>query len=486
MEPASRPHNKYRPVAERLEDFRPVEKRAAPEELRDGLRRCQDCGIPFCHAVGCPLGNAIPEMNLHALAGRWERALATLLATSPFPEFTARVCPALCEGSCVQGMHEEPTPIRQTEKEIIERGFASGWIKPLIPERRLGLKVAVVGAGPSGLATAWRLSRAGAQVTLYESAAKPGGFLRYGIPDFKLEKEVLDRRMELMAEEGVKFECGVDVGLDIGARLLKKRFDAVVLAVGSRKKRDLVVPGRELAGIHFATDYLSAQNRLLGGEIKVLPPGFSARGRRAVVVGGGDTGSDCLGTALRQGAKSVAQFEIMPDPPPTRTPANPWPEWPRIHRDSSSHEEGGERRWNITTLEFLPGDVPGRLGALRCAEVEWLAKDGGRPAPVPRPGTEFIQPAEMAMLAMGFTGVEDNILYRELGVALTPAGLLARNPDQSVADGVFAAGDAAKGPSLVVRAMADGLETAKAVLAWHAAGGAKKEKAGVSPRLASV
>jgi glutamate synthase (NADPH/NADH) small chain len=470
--------DKYRPVAERLGDFRPVEKRVAPEELRDGLYRCQDCGIPFCHAVGCPLGNAIPEMNLHALAGRWERALAVLLATSPFPEFTARVCPALCEGSCVQGLHEEPTPIRQTEKEIIERGFAGGWVRPRPAESRLGLKAAVIGSGPSGLAAAWGLSRAGAQVTVYESAARPGGFLRYGIPDFKLEKEVLDRRVELMEAEGVGFECGVDVGPDIGARLLRKRFDAVVLAVGSRRKRDLPIPGRELAGIHFATDYLSAQNRLLAGEIPVLPPGMSARGCRVAVIGGGDTGSDCLGTALRQGAAAVAQFEILPDPPRERAPGNPWPEWPRIHRDSSSHEECGERasrRWNVTTLEFLPGDRPGRVGALRCAEVDWLAKDGGRPAPVIRPGTEFVQPADLVMLAMGFTGVEDNPLYRELGAALAPNGVLARKPDFSVGDRVFAAGDSVKGPSLVVRAMEDGLATAGAVLAWQAARNGRRE-----------
>ncbi|MDR2390929.1 MAG: glutamate synthase subunit beta, partial [Planctomycetota bacterium] len=384
--------NRYRLIAERLADFRPVEKRIAPEELREGLSRCQDCGIPFCHSVGCPLGNAIPEMNLHALAGRWEKALAVLLATSPFPEFTARVCPALCEGSCVQGLHEEPTPCRQVEKEIIERGFAGGWVKPANPAVRLGLRVAVVGSGPAGLAAAWRLCRSGASVTVYESAANPGGFLRYGIPDFKLEKEVLDRRVEVMREEGVKFECGVDVGQDIGAGLLRKRYDAVVLAVGSRRKRDLPVPGRELLGIHFATDYLSAQNRLLGGEIEILPPGLSAAGAGVVVVGGGDTGSDCLGTALRQGAKSVTQVEILPEPPKERDGNNPWPEWPRIRRDSSSHEEGGDRRWGVTTLEFLPGDRPGRLGALRCAGVEWVAKEGKRPAPVVREGTEFVLP----------------------------------------------------------------------------------------------
>jgi glutamate synthase (NADPH/NADH) small chain len=470
--------DKYRPVRERLRDFRPVERRTPPEELREGLSRCQDCGIPFCHAVGCPLGNAIPEMNLHALAGRWEKALAALLATSPFPEFTARVCPALCEGSCVQGLHVDPTPCRQIEKEIIERGFASGWISPRPAERRLNFKAAVIGSGPSGLAAAWLLSRSGAQTTVYESAAKPGGFLRYGIPDFKLEKEVLDRRMELMEAEGVKFECGVDVGLDIGGRLLKKRYDAVILALGSRKKRDLAVPGRELSGIHFATDYLSAQNRLLGGEIKALPDELNAKGRRVVVSGGGDTGSDCLGTALRQGALSTAQFEILPEPPPGRTAANPWPEWPRIRRDSSSHAEGGDacdRRWNITTLEFLPGERPGQLGALRCAAVDWVAKAGGRPTPVAREGSEFIQPADLVMLALGFTGVEDNPLYRELGVSLTPGGVIARNADFSAGEGVFAAGDAAKGPSLVVRAISDGLETAKAALSWHAAG-ARRER----------
>ncbi|MDR3212182.1 MAG: glutamate synthase subunit beta [Planctomycetota bacterium] len=456
--------SRYRPVKERLADFLPVEVRLPPEEFRPGMQRCQDCGIPFCHASGCTLANVIPEMYTHALAGRWGHALSILLSTNPFPEFTARICPALCEGSCVQGLHGDPTPCRELEKEIIERGFAQGLVRPNPPREWGPLRAAVIGSGPSGLAAAWRLNQAGIKVTVYERDQKPGGFLRYGIPDFKLEKEVVDRRLELLTAEGISFECGVDVGLEIAGRLLKRRFDLIVLATGARKKRNLAIPGRFLTGIHYAVDFLSAQNRLNAGEADTLPPGYSAKGKKVVVIGGGDTGSDCIGTSWRQGAQAVNQYEILPEPPRTRGANNPWPEWPRIRRDSSSHAEGGERRWNITTLEFLPDSTGNALGSLRCAEVEWQAGANGQFTPVVREGSEFIQPADLCLLAMGFTGVEECPVYTELGVKIAARGTLERDPSLRSGNRVFVAGDASQGPTLVVRAIADGLAVAEAAL----------------------
>ncbi|MDR1080745.1 MAG: glutamate synthase subunit beta [Deltaproteobacteria bacterium] len=455
--------SEYRPIAERIKDSRPVELRPAPEYLSVELGRCQDCGIPFCHAMGCPLHNVIPEINLEALHGRWESALYKLLETSPFPEFTARVCPALCEGSCVQGLYGEPVPARLAEYAVSELGFERGWIRPLPPLRRTGFRVAVAGSGPAGLACAFALNRAGVSVTVYERDRRPGGFLRYGIPDFKLDKRVIDRRIDLMEAEGVRFRMNVEAGADISARLIGDRYDALVIASGARRKRDLPVPGRELAGALFATDYLSAQNRVNSGEADSLPPGFSAAGKRVLVIGGGDTGSDCVGTANRQGASEVSQFEIMPEPPAVRAPGNPWPQWPRTLRTSSSHEEGCRRRWNVDTLEFLPSDSdPSRLGAVRCREVGW-SSSGGPPKPVPRPGSEFAVRADLVLLAMGFTGPEET--------PLSPGGLAAP-PGGALGDRIYAAGDAARGPSLVVRAIADGLECAAGVLADLASGGA--------------
>ena len=455
----------YRPVDERIADYRPVETRPPMEQLKRELTRCQDCGVPFCHSVGCPLGNVIPEINAAALAGRWRAALALLMETSPFPEFTCRVCPALCEGSCVQGLDEESVPCRQVEFAVVENGFADGLIRPVKPLLRLDFSVAVIGAGPAGLAAAWALNRAGVRVTVYEKDAKPGGFLRYGIPDFKLEKEVLDRRLALMEEEGVRFECGVAAGVDISRRLLEKRHQALVLAGGARNKRDLAAPGRELSGVHFAVDYLSAQNRIIGGELPALPPELNARGRRVVVIGGGDTGSDCVGTAWRQGAREVSQFEIMPRPPVGRAARNPWPQWPQVLKTTSSHEEGCERRWGITTLEYLPSaEDPARLGAIKCQEVNWAEEDGRLIRPEPIPGAEFIQPADLVLLAMGFTGAENDPLFSALDISPDKSGRLTRDDTGQAAPGVYVCGDAANGPSLVVRAIADGLSAAGQVL----------------------
>ncbi|MDR1050654.1 MAG: glutamate synthase subunit beta [Deltaproteobacteria bacterium] len=450
--------SQYRPVAERVRDYLPVELRMRDDEMTRELKRCQDCGIPFCHAAGCPLANVVPEINIDALNGHWDSALARLTLTSPFPEFTSRVCPALCEGSCVQGLDSLPVPARQVEYEVVERGFASGLIRPRRDLPWLDLKVGIVGSGPSGLAAAWKLRHAGARVTVYEKDAKPGGFLRYGIPDFKLEKSVVDRRLDLMRAEGVRFVTSVEAGLDISAKFLKQRHHVLILALGSRRKRDLLIPGRELGGVFMATDYLSAQNRVVGGEIPSPPPEMDAFGKRVVVVGGGDTGSDCVGTAWRQGATEVWQIEIMPKPPEVRAPGNPWPQWPRILRTTSSHQEGGERRWSVETTEFLPQEGwPQRLGGLRCQEVERVPGDGKPPSPVP--GTEFVIKADLAFLALGFVGPV-------LGTMATPQNFA---PDKfgRIGPGLYAAGDAVTGPSLVVRAIASGLRTAETVISDH-------------------
>jgi glutamate synthase (NADPH/NADH) small chain len=460
--------SKYTPIKERVRDFRPVELPPETDELKRELERCQDCGIPFCHACGCPLLNAVPEINAAALAGRWSTALARLLATSPFPEFTARVCPALCEGSCVQGLHESAVPCRRVEFAVVERGFAERMILPRPPKRRREERAAVIGSGPAGLAAAWLLNQGGMRVTVYEKDARPGGFLRYGIPDFKLAKEVLDRRIRLLEQEGVGFECGVEAGLDISGRLLTRRNRVLILATGARQKRDLPVPGRHLSGIHFATDYLTLQNKLLGGEISSLPEEYSARGKKVVIIGGGDTGSDCVGTAWRQGAVSVSQLEIMPMPPETRDAGNPWPQWPRVLRSSSSHEEGGERLWSVTASSFAPaGNHPDRVAAVHWSRVEWK-KEGGRFSPVPLAHSDFILPADMILLAMGFTGVLPGPLSESVGVKPDASGRLPRDDEGRLPGrGLYACGDAALGPSLVVRAIHDGLRVARTVLKDH-------------------
>ena len=456
----------YRPVAERIRDFKAVEVGLSPDEIASRLSGCQDCGIPFCHAAGCALSHAIPEINAYARAGRWDSALSLLLNTHPFPEFTARICPALCEGSCVQALHGEAVPCRLIEREVIERGYASGRV---LPRRRPSFdrrfRVGIVGSGPAGLAAAWRLARDGAQTTVYERDAAPGGFLRYGVPDFKLEKDVIDRRVELLSKEGVEFCFNAELGGDNGAKALAKRHDAIIWAGGARRRRDLAAPGRDLQGVRHALDFLTAQNRVLAGEA-AMPPDLLARGCRVVVLGGGDTGADCVGTAWRQGAASVAQFEIMPEPPALRPSDNPWPQWPRVRRDSSSHAEGGERRWSVSTRAFLPADGDSaRVGALDCAMVDWRSGSDGIKRPMPREGGEFVYPADLVLLAMGFVGAEDDPLLAELGLVIAPDGRVARNPEADAALPVYVAGDAAMGPSLAVRAAASGIAAAEAALA---------------------
>ncbi len=446
----------YRPVEQRRRDFQEVERQLSGDELRSQARRCMGCGIPFCHGNGCPLGNVIPEINAAAASGDWELAWNILSETSFFPEFTSRVCPALCEGSCTGGIGDEPVMVRQIEKAVVENAFRNNWVRPPAPVGRNGHRVAVIGAGPAGLAAAVALNLRGFEVTVYEANREIGGLLRYGIPDFKLEKKVIDRRRKLLEAAGIRFVTGTRIGSDISAAYLAGRNDAVVLAIGTPAARDLKLPGRELAGIHFALEFLQGQNRVNSGELTASP--VSARGRRVVVIGGGDTGSDCVGTAIRQGAAGVLQIEIMPKPPETRSPSTPWPDWPYLLRTSSSHREGGERRWNVVTKRFLGDD--GRVTGLEIAEAAWEFSPVGRPLKFSEvPGSEGVIEADLVLLAMGFVGVPAEGVAAELGLAVDSRGRVASAPER----GIFAVGDTANGASLVVRAIADGKKVADRV-----------------------
>ena len=421
-----------------------------------------DCAVPFCH-TGCPLGNVIPEFNHYVYMGDWENALHTLLSTNNFPEFTGRICPAPCEASCVLSINSDPVTIEYVEKEIAERGYERGWIRPEPPPARTGKRVAVVGSGPAGLATAQQLNRAGHWVTVFERADYIGGLLALGIPDFKLDKEVLRRRLEIMAEEGIIFETGVNVGVDVSAEQLTGDFDAICLACGSTVPRDLEVPGRELEGVHFAMEYLTQQNRLNSGEDLNGEARISAEGKRVVILGGGDTGADCLGTAHRQGAELVNQFELLAEPPVHRTTENPWPQWPMILRTSSAHEEGGVRDYGILTKSFSGSN--GKLQRLHAVRVEWSQPpNGGRPSMTEVPGSEFEVETELVLLAMGFLHPQHEGLIDQLGVDLDGRGNVSLGTDRmSSVPGVFAAGDTARGQSLVVWAIAEGRETARAI-----------------------
>jgi glutamate synthase (NADPH/NADH) small chain len=456
----------YRPADERVRDYRAVELRPSEAELAEQAARCMDCGTPFCHGCGCPLLNVIPEFNDHVYHGRWKEALDILLATNNFPEFTGRICPALCEGSCVLGINKEPVAIRQIELAIIEKAFECGYMAPQPPKTRFDQRVAVIGSGPAGLAAADTLNHAGYKVVVYDSAAKPGGILRYGIPEFKLEKAVVDRRLRLMEAEGVVFENGVTVGEDLSYGYLRSRFDAVCLSGGAREPRDLKVPGRELKGIHFAMEFLIQQNKRLGGEPVDPAREIHAGGKNVVIIGGGDTGADCLGTSLRQGARQVVQMEILPEPPPTRSVSTPWPLWPLQLRVSSSHKEGGVRRWSVATQELI--GEQGVVRALRAVEVEWVAPaQGGRPAMKEKPGTEFVVEADLVLLAMGFSGPGRNRIVEELKIRTEPNGSIWRDGrNMTSMPGIFVAGDMSMGASLVVRAMMDGRNAAVGVAAY--------------------
>jgi glutamate synthase (NADPH) small chain len=454
-----------RPVDLRLRDWREVYEPFPPAALERQAGRCMDCGIPFCHN-GCPLGNLIPEWNDLVWRDNWQDASERLHATNNFPEFTGRLCPAPCEAACVLGINADPVTIKQVEVEIIDRAFASGWVVPVPPSVLSGFRVAVVGSGPAGLAAAQQLTRAGHAVTVYERDDAPGGLLRYGIPEFKLEKRHLDRRLDQMRAEGTVFECGVDVGGPGGlsAGSLRSDFDAVVLAGGARMPRDLPVPGRSLDGVYQAMEYLPLANR------GYADAPVNARGKHVVIIGGGDTGADCLGTAHRQGALSVTQLEIMPRPPASRPASQPWPTYPMIYRVSSAHEEGGERTYAVSTTEFL-GDDAGKLRALRLTEVDRFE---------PVPGTERELPAGLVLLAMGFTGAERPGLLSDLGVGFDARGNVARDGAyQTSVPGVFVAGDMGRGQSLIVWAIAEGRSAAAAVDAFLT--GAQELPAPIAP-----
>jgi len=452
-----------RPVAERVADYNEIELPLPTGELELQGARCMDCGIPYCHAFGCPVRNLVPDWNDMVYRKQWERALALLHATNNLPEITGRVCPAPCEAACTLSINQPPVTIKQIELQIVERGFDNGWVTPRPAPVRTGRKVGVIGSGPTGLAAAQQLARAGHHATVFEKADRIGGILRYGIPDFKLEKWVIDRRLEQMVAEGVVFEPRVEAGVDLAVRYLQRTFDAVLIAAGARVPRDLDIPGRDLGGIHFAMTYLTQQNRINAGD--TVPDGqrISAKGKHVVVIGGGDTGSDCIGTARRQGARSVAQLELLPKPPDQRTPCNPWPTWPQTLRTSSSHEEGCERLWSVQTREFI--GARGKVRKLRCVRLDWGEPDGtGRRAFTEVPDSGFELDADLVLLAMGFLRIEHGPLVEDYGLATDPRGNLAVGADHMTsAPGVFAAGDSVLGASLVVRAIALGRESAAAI-----------------------
>jgi glutamate synthase (NADPH) small chain len=444
-----------RPVAERVRDYKEFELPVVQETIAKEGARCMDCGIPFCN-TGCPLGNLIPDWNDHVFKNQPELASLSLHATNNFPEVTGRVCPAPCEAACVLGINDDPVSIKLIERTIADRAFSDNFVKPVLPKSRTGKKVAVVGSGPAGMAAAQQLNRAGHTVTLYERDDRIGGLLTYGIPDFKLEKSIILRRVQQMTEEGVVFKAGVDVGGTVTGDDLRAQYDAVVLSIGSRKPRDLVVPGRELPGIHFAMDFLTQQNRRVAGDQVPEQGAILATGKNVVVIGGGDTGSDCIGTSHRQGAKSVTSFEIMPRPPGERAGSTPWPMWPLMLRTSSSHEEGGERDFSVST-ERITGN--GKVEELHCVRV---ALSNGRFERVA--GSEFVLPADLVLLAMGFVHPEKEGLVEQLGVSLDGRGNVAVDKDfASSVPGVFAAGDCQRGQSLVVWAIADGRKAAQSV-----------------------
>jgi len=441
-----------RPVAERINDWFEVYQDFSEDKVRTQGARCMDCGLPFCH-TGCPLNNIIPDWNDLVYRDRWRAAIRVLHATNNFPEFTGRICPAPCEAACVLGINEPPVTIKVIEKTIIEHAFHEGWIQPEPPAQRTGKRVAVVGSGPAGLAAAQQLNRAGHSVTVFEKADRIGGLLRYGIPEFKMEKRILDRRLEQMIAEGVEFQTNVHVGQSITGETLQKDFDAILLAGGAEQPRDLPVPGRELNGIHFAMEFLPQQNKVCEGDD--VPGQILATGKSVVIIGGGDTGADCLGTSHRQKAASVYQFEIMPMPPPDRAPQTPWPLWPLQLRVESSHEEGGTREWSMATTSFT-GDEHGRV-----SKLHWI-RVGPAPKFEPIPGTEFTLDAGLVLLAMGFTGPVKSGLIEQLGVALGARGNVATDANYATnVPGVFAAGDLRRGQSLVVWAIAEGRKAAE-------------------------
>jgi len=449
-----------RAVAERVGDWDEVALHLSREALDRAAARCMNCGIPYCHAFGCPLANRVPDFNDLVWRGHWQRALEILEAANPLPEITGHVCPAPCEAACTLEIDHAAVSIREIELAVVERGWHMGWIRPRPARARTEKRVGIIGSGPAGLAAAQKLARVGHTVTVFERAKQPGGLLRYGIPDFKLPKWILDRRLDQMRAEGVHFETEVDAGTDVSTRHLRRTFDALVLATGARVPRDLEVPGRELGRIHFALDYLTQQNCHNAGEHVDPEHAITAEGKNVVVIGGGDTGADCVGTARRQGARSITQIEILPEPPAKRAPENPWPTWPRILRTSSSHEEGCERIWAVATKDF--SGTSGGVEKLNCVRVEWSAPDeAGHRTFSEVPGSEFDLDAELVLLALGFVHAEHGALVHDLGLETDARGdLMAGEDGRTGTEKVFVAGDAASGASLVVRAISSGLRVA--------------------------
>ena len=451
----------YRPVEERVKDWKQVMAAWPVAPLKTQASRCMDCGIPFCHE-GCPLGNLIPDWNDLVYRDQWLEAIDRLHATNNFPEFTGTLCPAPCEGACVLGINDDPVTIKAVELTIIDKAWENGWIKPMIPDIKTGKQVAVIGSGPAGLAAAQQLCRAGHDVTVYERSDRVGGLLRYGIPEFKMEKSQLDRRLKQMTVEGVGFKTNAHVGDNISIDSLKQDSDAILLTGGASAPMDLPVPGRELDGVHFAMDYLTLQNKRCEGDEIDDDSFISANGKNVIIIGGGDTGADCLGTANRQGAISVHQLEIMAIPPQARSSNNPWPEWPQIYRVSAAHEEGVERVYSVSTKQFI-SDGEGKVKELELIKVE-MKKDKGKIAFEEVPETVFKLPCDLALLAMGFTGPEKQGMLQQLGIELTERDNVARDKNwMTNIPGVFTAGDMQRGQSLIVWAIADGRSAARGI-----------------------
>jgi glutamate synthase (NADPH/NADH) small chain len=453
----------HRPIEERIKDWYEVDRPLVDRVLREQAARCMDCGIPFCHAAGCPVKNRIPEFNDLVYRNRWREASENLHSTNNFPEITGRVCPAPCEAACTLAINDDAVTIKHIEFQIAERAFQEGWVEPARRVQRTGRRVAVVGSGPAGLAAAQQLARAGHEVVLFEKDDRPGGLLRYGIPDFKMEKWVIDRRLEQMAAEGVKFESGVEVGKDLSGNYLRRMFDAVCLCMGAGQPRPLRMPGADYEGVHFAMEFLTQQNRRGAGDAEGDERLITAAGKHVIVVGGGDTGSDCVGTSIRQGARSVTQLEILPKPPEGSNPETPWPDWPRIMRTSSSHEEGCERRWGVSTKQLRGEGV--RVKHLDACRVKWVAGPKGWEMQE-EPDTEFTLRADLVLIAMGFIHVVHCGLIEALGLGLDQRGNVIVDRWMTSVPGVFAAGDTVRGASLVVHAINQGRLMATAVDRW--------------------
>jgi len=453
----------HRQVEQRIHDFSELDLPLTSDQIHQQTARCMDCGIPFCHGTGCPLKNSIPDINELVYEGKWEQACQMLHSTNNFPEITGRVCPAPCETACTLSINDEPVLIKHIEFQIVERGFKEGWIKPMPATKKTGSRIAIIGSGPAGLTVAQQLARAGHSVIVFEKDEKIGGLLRYGIPDFKLAKSIIDRRLKQLTAEGVEFQTGVNVGEDISAHYLKKRFDCICLTMGAGQPRDINIVGRGYENILFAMDYLKAQNKLCSGEEIDESTTITAKNKVVVVIGGGDTGSDCVGTARRQGAKEIHQLEILPKPPEVRPDDTPWPMWPRIMRTSSSHEEGCNRQWSVMTKKF--SGVETRVTQLQCCKVEWFQKDGSWKFKE-LPGTDFALDADIVLLATGFLHVTHNGLVKEFDLKLDESGNIAVDNFQTSQSEVFAAGDTASGASLVVRAIDSGRQAAASIDSW--------------------